>query len=310
MAAQIPVQPQVQPIRTVPEIAVVIPAYNEENHIAKVIVGALKYTPWVIVCDDGSNDMTREISEKLGAMVIRHDTNMGKGVALRDLFQEAKGRRADVVVSMDGDGQHDPRDIPLLIKPILEGTADIVNGSRFLKKNPIPDHRKFGNDVLTHLTNAVSHEKFTDSTSGLRAYSKASLDVLEVKEHAMGVDSQLLIDAAQKGLRVTEVPTGVTYGDDTSTYHPARHGSYVILSILRVAAERSPLLYLGVPGVIFALVGLVVSLNMIALYNASHYFSVPQAMIALGAFLVGLFLIMGAMLLFVINNLVLRLRTR
>jgi len=308
MTSEIPGQNLPTPVPPVPDVVVVIPALNEESHIAKVIVGAHRQTPWVIVCDDGSNDMTGEISEKLGAMVIRHDTNLGKGMALRDLFQKARSMGADIVVSMDGDGQHDPSDIPLVLKPILDGKADVVNGSRFLKENSMPDHRRVGGAILTDLANAVSHENLTDTQSGLRAYSKAALDVIEVKEHAMGVDAQLLIDAAQKGLRITEVPTGVTYGGDTSTYNPAKHGTYVLLSILRVAAERSPLLYLGLPGVIFALIGLGFSLSTVALYNSSHYFSLPQAMIALGSLLVGLLLIVGAMLLFVINNLVLRLR--
>ena len=307
MTAQFPVQPQGQLIQPFPMVVVAIPAINEENHIAKVILGALKHTPWVIVCDDGSTDMTGEISEKLGAMVIRHDANMGKGVALRDLFDKARQVGADIVVTLDGDGQHDPSEIPQILKPILDGTADIVNGSRFLKENAMPNHRKFGGTILTGLANAVSHGKLTDTQSGFRAYSRASLDAIEVKEHAMGVDAQLLIDATQKRLKIAEVPIGVTYGADTSTYHPARHGTYVVFTILRVAAERSPLLYLGVPGIIALLVGLGVSLNMIALYNASHYFSLPQAMIALGAFMVGLVLIIGAMMLFAINNLVLRL---
>jgi uncharacterized integral membrane protein len=122
------------------------------------------------------------------------------------------------------------------------------------------------------------------------------------------VDAQLLIDAAQKGLRIAEVPIGVTYGIDTSTYHPVKHGTYVLLSILRVAAERSPLLYLGVPGMVLMVIGLIFSLNTIVLYNAERYFSVPQAIVALGAFVIGIILMLGAMLLYAINNLVLRLR--
>jgi hypothetical protein len=117
-----------------------------------------------------------------------------------------------------------------------------------------------------------------------------------------------LIDASQKGLRVIEVPINAVYTVDSSTYHPAKHGVYVVLSILRNATERSPLLYLGLPGIIFFLVGAAVAINVTILYNASHYFSVPQAMVALGAFGLGLILILGAVMLYAINNLVLRLR--
>lgn len=287
---------------------VAIPALNEEEHIAKVVVGALKHTPNVLVCDDGSTDMTGEIAGRLGAIVIRHQTNMGKGVALKDLFHKAKDMGADVVITMDGDGQHDPRQIPSLARPILEGTADIVDGSRFLKDNPVPRHRRFGDAVLNDMTNAESHYKLTDSTSGFRAYSRTALDRIEVMEHGMGVDSQILIDAGKNDLRVVEVPIDVTYANDTSTYSPARHGTYVILSILRTAAERSPLLYLGIPGIVSLLLGVAVSLNIIAVYTTIHYFSIPQAMIALGAFILGMILILGAVMLYSINNLVLRLR--
>ena len=88
------------------QVVVVIPAYNEERNIAAVVVGAQKYTPNVVVCDDGSTDMTREIAERLGAVVVRHQSNLGKGVALKDLFWRAKEMKADVVVTLDGDRQH------------------------------------------------------------------------------------------------------------------------------------------------------------------------------------------------------------
>ena len=289
-------------------IVVCIPCLNEELHIAKVVIQSQKYVDKVIVCDDGSTDSTGEIAGRLGAVVITESSNLGKGIALKDLFRKAKDMGADVVITIDGDGQHDPRQIPLLAKPILDGSADVVNGSRFLKENPIPNRRRLGDEALNDLTNAVSHSRLSDTQSGFRAYSKKALELIEVKEHAMGVDSQLLIDASQKGLRVTEVPIDVVYMGDSSTYQPVKHGVYVSLSILRIATERSPLLYLGIPGVISLLIGVTVSLNMIAIYNASRYFSIPQAMIALGAFVAGLTLILGAVMLYAINNLVLRLR--
>jgi glycosyltransferase involved in cell wall biosynthesis len=285
-----------------------IPAYNEEKHIAGVVIGSQRHSAKVVVCDDGSRDLTAEIAERLGAVLIRHPTNLGKGVAIKDLFSTAKFLGADVLVTIDGDGQHDPQQIPTLVKPILDGTADIVNGSRFLKENPIPNHRRFGDSVLNELSNAVSHHNLTDSSSGFRAFSRWALDKIDVTEHGMGVDTQLLSEASRNALRVIEVPISVTYSSDTSTYHPAKHGTYVILSILRTTAERSPLLYLGLPGIVLGMLGILVSLNMLNLYNASHYFSVPQAMIALGAFVVGLILILGAIMLYTINNLVLRLR--
>lgn len=170
------------------QVAVCIPAFNEEKSIAKVILGVSRFANVVIVCDDGSSDMTGEIAERMGAKVIRHQTNLGKGVALKDMFALAKQMGAEVVVTLDGDGQNDPAQIPLLLKPILDGNADIVNGSRFLKDNPIPGHRRLGDKALNGFTNALSHDKLTDTQSGFRAYSRRALDETEVKEHGMGVD--------------------------------------------------------------------------------------------------------------------------
>jgi len=295
---------------TPPRIVVCIPAFNEEKNIAKVIVLAKKHVDEVVVCDDGSTDMTGEIARNLGATLIQHSKNLGKGVAIKDLFHYARGAGAAVTVTVDGDGQNDAGQIPLLVRPILDGTADIVNGSRFLKRNPIPRGRRVGDRVLDDLTNAVAHNHVTDTQSGFRAYSLIALERIEVTEPAIAVDSQILIDASKKGLRVAEVPVDVAYEKDASPYPPAKQGAYVIVSILRTVMERSPLLYMGLPGVILAVIGLIVSLNVIAVYTQVHYFSVPQGMIALGAFLVGLVLIIGAMVMFAVNNLVVRVTQR
>lgn len=104
-----------------PLIVVGIPAYNEEKTIAKVVVQAKRCADQVVVCDDGSTDMTGEIAEGLGAKVIRHSKNLGYGVAIQSLFGKARELGADVMVTLDGDGQHDPSDIPVLIEPVLEG---------------------------------------------------------------------------------------------------------------------------------------------------------------------------------------------
>jgi glycosyltransferase involved in cell wall biosynthesis len=93
-------------INNKPFIIACIPAYNEEKTIAKVIIKTQKYVDKVIVCDDGSKDMTSEIAERLGAIVIKHERNMGKGEALRNLFKKAIELNADIVITLDGDGQH------------------------------------------------------------------------------------------------------------------------------------------------------------------------------------------------------------
>ena len=108
-----------------------IPAFNEEGRIASVIVRARRRVDAVVVCDDGSGDLTGEIAEGLGAVVVRHGRNLGKGAALRSAFLRARELGADVVVMLDADGQHDPEEIPGLVEPILKGAADMVVGSRY-----------------------------------------------------------------------------------------------------------------------------------------------------------------------------------
>lgn len=284
-----------------------VPALDEEEHIAMVVLKASKYMDKVIVCDDGSKDLTGAIAERMGAVVIRHDSNLGKGVAISDLFKAAQNMDADVAVSIDADGQHDPDEIPNLIAPVQSGEADVVIGSREIGDS-MPDHRKAGNRLLTGMTNVASGGKVKDSQSGYRAYSRKALRIVKVAEHGIGVDSQILVDAFNKGLKVVEVPVKVSYGENTSTYGPTRHGLYVVVTLMRTVTERSPLLYLGVPSLVLVAAGILFGVDLSSLYASTHYFSVPLALLALGLLFVGLILAVGAMLLYAVNNLAVRLR--
>ena len=288
-------------------IVACIPCYNEESHIASVIVKTLPHVDKVVVCDDGSKDLTARIAERLGAEVIRHDSNLGKGVALSDLFRAARNLGASIVVTLDGDGQHDPDEIPRLVAPIEAGKADLVSGAREIGEG-MPGHRKAGNALLTGATNAASGAKLADSQSGFRAYSRKAIDAIRVAEHGIGVDSQIIVDAFAKGLRVEEIPVGVAYGEDTSTYGAGRQGVYVLLTIIRTVTERSPLLYLGVPSLFLLVAGALFGADLLALYSNSHFFSVPLALASIGLIFVGLVLAVGAMLLYAMNNLAVRLR--
>ena len=128
-----------------PLIVAAIPAFNVEKTIARLVLETQKFVDVVLVCDDGSTDCTAEIAERMGADVIRHERNLGYGAAIKTLFSMARELNADVLVTLDGDGQHDPREIPRLIEPVLENNADIVLGSRFLgdkeKDNEVPRYR-------------------------------------------------------------------------------------------------------------------------------------------------------------------------
>ncbi len=271
-------------------IVACIPAYNEERTIARVVLSAQKYVDKVIVCDDGSRDMTAQIAQSLGAVVVRHPNNMGKGATLRTLFQTSLDAGAKVV------------------GPVMEGTADISIGARFHGKNEIPRHRIIGNKMLNYLTNIGNGEKLMDTQSGFRAYSRKAIEDIEVKENGMGADSQILLDARKSNLRVSESMVSVTYGKDTSTHHPIRHLGDVVLSLVKYAAEERPLLLLGLPGLAALTIGLVYGALLMSIYVNTREFIFAYALLAVGAALLGVFAILVAIILFAVSNLFKRLK--
>jgi glycosyltransferase involved in cell wall biosynthesis len=278
-----------------------IPAYNEERTIAKVIVRAQKHVDRVIVCDDGSTDMTRAIAQQLGATVIPHERKYGYGAALASLFAMARHLGADVMVTLDGDGQHDPAEIPLLLRPILDGEADVVIGSRFLQRqdNRIPRYRKWGVSVINAAVNG-SKQHTTDSQSGFRAYGRASLGDVRVAEKGMGASTELLLRANEEGWRLREVPIHVDYGRRKPTQHPFFQGLEVLASTVKFVSVRHPLLFYGVPGMIALLVALAFGIWTLQLFATTGQLVTNVALITLGAGLVGLVLCVTGMILYTV----------
>ena len=256
-----------------PLVVAGIPAYNEERTIAKLILEAQKHVDVVLVCDDGSTDCTAEIAERMGADVIRHEKNMGYGAATKSLFTMARELNADVLVTFDGDGQHDPNEIPHLIEPVLENRADIVLGSRFLKdqKNGVPRYRGWGIKMITKLTGAASSHKLHDAQCGFRVFGRKAISELRLVENGMGASVELMMKAEKQGLTVTEVSTECKYEDleRTSTQNSLGHGASVLMSIVRLVVEERPLQLLGVPGLIFLLAGTAFGAWMLKLFVAA-----------------------------------------
>ena len=230
-------------------IVAAIPAYNEEKTIAKVVVRARKHVDRVVVVDDGSRDDTALIAEGLGAVVVRHERNLGYGAAIRSCFSAARELKADVLVTLDGDGQHDPNQIPSVTEPVTEGLADIVVGSRFLSerdKADSPRYRQAGIRALTRLTETASHTQLTDAQSGFRAYSRRALEEITPTEQGMGASVEILMKAAEHDLRISEVAATAAYhGLKTSTHNPLYHGLDVIASVIKFTSIRHPLLFYG-----------------------------------------------------------------
>lgn len=280
-----------------------IPALNEERTIGKVIVGTLPYVDRVIVCDDGSGDMTAAIAEKLGANVIRHERNKGKGEAFRSLFSASRDMGADVMITIDGDDQHDPSDIPKLLDPIAKGQADVVIGSRFHAENKgIPSYRKAGNKLL----NAVTVPGVSDTQSGFRAYNRRAIEALRPSESGMGVDSEILMDASTQGLRVMEVPVSVMYGiGKTSTHNPIYHTVDVLTSAIKLTSIRHPMTFYGIPGLAVTLLGIYFVLHAYLLFLGDQVITdlvLTYALMGFSVAIFGLFTFFTGIILFTVST--------
>ncbi len=289
------------------QIVIGIPAYNEEKNIAKIIAKLQKITDKIIVCNDGSSDMTSTIAEKMGAIVINHEKNLGYGAGIRSLFFKAREMNADVLVTFDADGQHRVEDIQNVVRPIETGEADIVIGSRFLNKDDktkVPAYRKAGIKAITEIANSSMDFKTSDSQSGFRAYSNKVLKEIIPSEYGMGVSTEILIKANKNGFRFKEIPITILYEGETSTHNPISHGTSVILSTMKFISIEHPLKFYGIPGIIFLGIGLFFSVWTIQEFTASRQIITNIALIAVGSTLVAVMLIMTSIMLYSLVNVV------
>ena len=281
------------------KITIGIPAYNEEKNIASIIIKLKKITDSIIVCDDGSSDMTSDISKNLGAIVITHKKNMGYGVAINSIFQKAKELNIDLLVTFDADGQHRVEDIQKVIEPIKNNVADLVIGSRFLdKKSNVPNYRKIGIKVITKMTNASIKKKLTDSQSGFRAYNKQVLSQISPSDIGMGISTEILIKSSSKGLRIMEVPVTILYSGDTSTHNPVSHGTSVLLSTIKFTSIEHPLKFYGIPSVIFLIIGGIFTTLAIQYYIDVGRLNSNLTLIGGGTVLIGIIFLICAILLY------------
>lgn len=220
-------------------LVAIIPAYNEEKALADVIGKTFEHVDEIIVVDDGSSDKTSEVAIEAGARVIKHSVNLGKGEALKSGFK-AVGDDS-IIITIDGDGQHNPSEIPDLVRPIIEDGADLVNGSRYMNgpEENTPAYRRVGQKVLDIATNISAGTKVTDSQSGFRAFSPKSKNVFRFKDTGFGIESEMLVDAAEAGLKIVEVPITVRYDLDGSTKDPITHGVGVLFNIAKDKVFRT-----------------------------------------------------------------------
>ncbi|NHN61478.1 MULTISPECIES: glycosyltransferase family 2 protein [Halorussus] len=221
-----------------------IPAYNEESAIGSTVLGVKRWADEVVVVDDGSTDRTPALLAEADVTVLRHDTNRGKGAAVRTLFAHARRTECDALVMLDADGQHDPADVPALAEPVVEGDADMVIGSRYLSGDALdetPIYRRFGQLVLDYCTSRVTGSDLTDTQSGYRAFSPECLERLSITTDGMGVESEMIDSATTEELTITERAIDARYDDlEGQTHNPVKHGLAVMLFLVRLLKRRRP----------------------------------------------------------------------
>jgi len=269
-------------------IVAVIPAYNEERYIGSVVLKTRKHVDTVIVVDDGSTDLTAEIAEAAGAVVVRHEGKEGKGTALSTGFRRIRELDPAAVVMLDGDGQHLTEEVPQLLAPVLRGEADLVIGSRYLNgsESGVPRNRVWGHWVFTTLTNLLSGKRTTDSQSGFRAFSPRAIECIRFSSEGFSVESEMQFLAKQHNLRLAEVIITANYVEK-SKRPVVKHGLLVLDGVLHIIGQYRPLLFFGLGGLALLLVGLIWGGWVVIIYQRTTQLAVGYALISILLTIVG-----------------------
>ncbi len=266
--------------------AALIPAYNEDRFIGSVVLKAKRYVDLVVVVDDGSKDDTAALAEAAGAFVIRQ-ANAGKAGAVNAGLEYLREQHPAAVILLDGDGQHDARDIPLLLRPVLEGAVDLVVGSRFLGvESNTPKWRVAGQQALTVATNLASGVALTDSQNGFRALSSKALDSMHFRTNGFSIESEMQFLVKQHALTVAEVPISVNY-DEKPKRNPFRQGLQILNGLLRMVGQNRPLLFFSVPGMFILVAGLLLAIAVVDRYYQSEKLATGTAIISMTLCVIG-----------------------
>jgi len=281
-----------------------IPAYNEEKTIVEVVKKSSKYAD-VVVCDDGSTDNTAKLAKEAGAKIISHKKNRGYGAAIASLFEYAREKNADIMVTIDGDGQHDPDQIPILINTITQHNVDVVIGSRFLdRQTKTPEYRKRGIKIITSASNYGTGFNVSDAQSGFRAYSKSAIDSIHPTEDGMSVSTEILLKISNKGLSLAEVPITISYNGNTSKHHPISHGIGVLMNTLKYISVKHPIIFYGFPGIFLMVLGGVIGYQFLDAYLNRQVVFLGSLLGSIILILVGTILSVTAIILFTMATII------
>jgi len=295
------------------KLVIIIPAYNEEGHILDTLTTLPSQIEGIdeietLVVDDGSTDDTVGVVLGSGKIkLISYKRNRGVGYAFRIGINAALANGADIIVSIDADGQFDSNDIEKLINPILKGNANMVTGSRFLAKEHIPNFsfmKRLGNRIFVKIVSMVTHVKFSDTQCGFRAYSREAA----LRMNLFGnftYTQEVLIDLISKGMVVTEVPVAITYKKQRKSRivkNPVHYGLNSLLIILRTLRDINPLKFFGLPGLALLLFGGLVNLSLLIRWIYKGVVSPYNTLVIVGV----VFIVIGSliMLLAIISDMI------
>ena len=279
-----------------PKIIAAIPAYNEEKYVGTIVLKTRQYASEVIVLDDGSTDRTAHVARLAGALVIRHQQNKGKGASIRMLLAEARKRNPDVLVLLDADSQHNPDEIPILIKPISEG-FDLVIGSRERQRQNIPPYRRIGQRVLSYFSGILSGKRQLDSECGFRVLSRKAIAELKLEQNGFAIDTEMITAATDSGLRITQAPISAIYTKDGSTLNPVAHGVGNLTWIITMISERKPLLFFGVTGLVLLVFGATTAARVLHISSEGGVIPVGTALMSVLFLTIGIFTIFTGLIL-------------
>ncbi len=202
--------------------ALVIPCLNEAATIASLIQSARAHLPTIIVIDDGSHDQTAALATAAGALVIRHPHTLGKGASLQTGWQKALALNFTWVLSMDGDGQHAPTDIPHFLACAQSDSVDLVIGNRLTQPAAIPPLRRFVNRWMSARISALAGQPLPDTQCGFRLMRLAAWQKVSLQTSHFEMESELLTSMLVSGFKVDFVPIQVIYKSEQSKIHPCR----------------------------------------------------------------------------------------
>lgn len=287
------------------DMLVAIPAHNEDRFIGSLVLKLCSDGHQVLIVDDGSSDRTAAVAEAAGATVVRHQANRGKTAAVATAFERARATGVRSLVLMDGDSQHDPRDVAAVSRPVMEGLADMVVGSRYGEvRSEMPGWRVLGQRTLTAATNLGSGLRLSDTESGFRAFSRRAIEQMRFSGSGFSLEPEFQFEAKRNGWAVVEVPIGVHYGSGIPRKrNVVWQGMRTMNAILRLIGEHRPLLFFGVPGLLLFFAGLAVGVYVVSVYEATLELAVGLALLTVLLCIVGMLSLFVGILLHTVRRL-------